>query len=391
MKNLLKTLLTICLLTNPIINIKATEGIKISSENFPDKEFRKKVKESMDLNNDGYLTPNETKVVYMFVDGIKTTKGLKYFENTTYLNLTELKYRSKDIDITGFSYLSKLDSLTVDGDIFYNLNMNTLPDNVHMTVNYEYGVMDDYKLSIKSINRYWKSENLKYEGGGYGITYINVPKEDKEFGGSYVRLIYKKKDGGVIYINFVMSGYPYDVNIKRNLFFETDLVSIERKDDIMQTIDFLEVYRKTTDGKKKVKACKDTNYCEFKIKDDSISEYIINSYLRVGEEKILLDTYTVSYDNRVYAPGWIKLERSDDDKKLFYGFYMKNKSVDGYQIYVSTKRNGTYKRIRDTKNIEGSFSLDSKHKYVKARTYKTINGKTVYSSFNSKELIGDLW
>ncbi len=65
------------------------------------------------------------------------------------------------------------------------------------------------------------------------------------------------------------------------------------------------------------------------------------------------------------------------------------KSADGYQIYKSTKKNGTYTRVKTVKNAKTAKYADTSQKqgktcYYKVRAYVTgTDGKRVYGSFSS--------
>ncbi len=59
--------------------------------------------------------------------------------------------------------------------------------------------------------------------------------------------------------------------------------------------------------------------------------------------------------------------------------------IKGYQIYSSTKKNGTYKRIRTTSKLSFTDSglRSGSKKYYKVRAYATINGMKFYSKWSS--------
>lgn len=66
--------------------------------------------------------------------------------------------------------------------------------------------------------------------------------------------------------------------------------------------------------------------------------------------------------------------------------------ASGYEVYVATSKNGKYTRKKTIKSGKTTTAkikgLKSKKKYyVKVRTYRTVDGKKIYSSFSSKENI----
>ncbi|MCB6993076.1 Ig domain-containing protein [bacterium 210820-DFI.6.37] len=72
--------------------------------------------------------------------------------------------------------------------------------------------------------------------------------------------------------------------------------------------------------------------------------------------------------------------------------YKKISGVTGYQIYRAKSKNGTFKKITTrAQKKTGKYTsvrLSSKHTYYyKIRTYKTVNGKKIYSSFSAVKKI----
>lgn len=67
--------------------------------------------------------------------------------------------------------------------------------------------------------------------------------------------------------------------------------------------------------------------------------------------------------------------------------WKKASGVSGYQIYRSTSKNGSYKKIKTLSSKKNSFKNTGLKKkrtyYYKIRSYKKVNGKTYYSSFSS--------
>ena len=62
--------------------------------------------------------------------------------------------------------------------------------------------------------------------------------------------------------------------------------------------------------------------------------------------------------------------------------------ASGYQIYRSTSKTGTYKKIKtigsgSTISYTNSGLSKGKKYYYKVRSYSKVNGKTVYSPFSS--------
>ena len=73
--------------------------------------------------------------------------------------------------------------------------------------------------------------------------------------------------------------------------------------------------------------------------------------------------------------------KSDSTIKMTW---KKSPKVTGYEIYRSTKVNGTYKKIKSLKNnsyTNKKLKSDTEY-YYKVRAYKTVKGKKIYSRFS---------
>ncbi len=67
-------------------------------------------------------------------------------------------------------------------------------------------------------------------------------------------------------------------------------------------------------------------------------------------------------------------------------------SANGYVIYVSSKKNGTYKKLKTISKSSTLSYTDTKGKvgstrYYKIRTFAKVNGKTIYSSLSSAKKV----
>ena len=63
--------------------------------------------------------------------------------------------------------------------------------------------------------------------------------------------------------------------------------------------------------------------------------------------------------------------------------WKKQKNVTGYEIYVSTKKNGKYKKVKTVKTNKAVLKLKlGKTRYYKARAYVTVGKKKKYGAFS---------
>ena len=78
--------------------------------------------------------------------------------------------------------------------------------------------------------------------------------------------------------------------------------------------------------------------------------------------------------------------------KKAYVKWGKVSGASGYEIYRSTKKTGTYSRVKSitsgsTTSYTNSGLTSKKGYYYKVKAYRTVNGKKVYSSYSSVKYI----
>ena len=85
----------------------------------------------------------------------------------------------------------------------------------------------------------------------------------------------------------------------------------------------------------------------------------------------------------------VNLSTDYADKGIQVKWSFPGVKLDGYQIYRSTSKNGTYKLVKTaksgTKNWTNSGLKTGKRYYYKVRGYKTVNGKKVYTKYSDKD------
>ena len=87
--------------------------VKIDDSTFPDSAFREYVSENFDVNNDGYLTPQERDIVTEIANpglsgkGVSDVTGIEYF---SYLETLDLSNNSlNDVNLSRNAKLTSLD------------------------------------------------------------------------------------------------------------------------------------------------------------------------------------------------------------------------------------------------------------------------------------------
>ncbi len=84
------------------------------------------------------------------------------------------------------------------------------------------------------------------------------------------------------------------------------------------------------------------------------------------------------------GPSKLKSFTAKGGKKLTVK-WKKNSDTDGYEVYYSTSKSGTYKKLKALKKNKTSYSkkLETGTYYVKVRPYKSQNKKKLYGSFTA--------
>ena len=114
----------------------------------------------------------------------------------------------------------------------------------------------------------------------------------------------------------------------------------------------------------------------YKIKVDGIKK--INGANRV------ISTATLAIGTKTLTPNISSIKSA---KKAATVKWKKISGASGYEIYMSTSKNGKYTRKRTITNGKTISSKvtglkSKKNYYFKIRTYKTVAGKKIYSSFS---------
>ena len=146
-------------------------------------------------------------------------------------------------------------------------------------------------------------------------------------------------------------------------------------------------YDVKTESYKLIKTISDastTSYTNSKLTSATKYLYKVRSYKIVNNK-----THNGDYSSSLAATTkpltpTVKLT-SPSTKKIKLTWTNINSRTTGYNIYMATSKNGTYKNIGSTS--KKSFTKGSLKKgktyYFKVRAYRTIDGKKVYSSYSS--------
>lgn len=148
-----------------------------------------------------------------------------------------------------------------------------------------------------------------------------------------------------------------------------------------------EVYRLESDGKYvKVATTTSLSYTNKKLANSKAYQYVVRAYSQNSSGKVYSGfTQTLTANTTPATPKINVFAKKKGQLKIKWS---KLKSASGYEIYQSTSKKGTYKKIRTvTKKATISYNKkklkSNKKYYYKVRAYNTINGKKVYGSYSS--------
>ena len=169
--------------------------------------------------------------------------------------------------------------------------------------------------------------------------------------------------------------------------------SIELSWDKVQNADGYKVYKYSTSSKKYVLIAtihdNDTTiYNNSKLVSATNYYYKVAAYKEVaGKNYVGAQSERLKATTNPLQPS-VTLSTTTKKVKLTYDSKV-SKRTDGYEIYMATSKNGTYKLIKDTdKTSYTKTSLTSKKGYYfKVRAYRTVDGQKVYSLYSLPKYI----
>ncbi len=130
-----------------------------------------------------------------------------------------------------------------------------------------------------------------------------------------------------------------------------------------------------------LKSVKSNKYTAEELKSGTTYKFAMKPYAKVGGK-----TY---YGKPVYLTVTTKLTRPTLTAKITAKgntiSWNKTNGADGYVLYYSNTKDGSYKKLKTTTATSYTHSKASKSKtyYYKVRAYKTVNGEKIYSSFST--------
>lgn len=148
-----------------------------------------------------------------------------------------------------------------------------------------------------------------------------------------------------------------------------------------------EIYRLGSDGKYvKIATTTSLTYTNKKLANSKSYQYVVRAYAQNSNGKVYSSfTETLTTNTTPATPKINVFAKKKGQLKIKWS---KLNSASGYEIYQSTSKKGTYKKIKTvTKKATISYTnkklKSNKKYYYKVRAYNTINGKKVYGSYSS--------
>lgn len=172
-------------------------------------------------------------------------------------------------------------------------------------------------------------------------------------------------------------------NLKQKTSYSTNTISI--KWDGLSGVTGYEVYRMSNENGKYnlVATTQNTCYKNSKLKAGKTYYYKIRAYKIVKDKKIY-GAYSniVPMGTKTSKPS-IKIKSYKKNIKITW---KKVSGANGYEVYMSTKKSGKYKKIKTATYKQNSYTRKKLNKgkkyYFKVRTYRKVNGKKLYSAWS---------
>ncbi len=109
--------------------------------------------------------------------------------------------------------------------------------------------------------------------------------------------------------------------------------------------------------------------------------YKVRAYRKVNDKKVYGSYSAAVKGKAVLSAPALSVGSTSETAVLAWS---RVKGADGYHVYASDSKNGTYVRIRTTKGtgMTDESLTTGKTRYYKVRAYRKVNGKAVYGTFS---------
>ena len=320
--------------------------------------------------------------------------------------------------------VSKLDISNVEAQIYTGANIEpsiivkdgniTLIENKDYELTYSNNKNVGFaSILVKGIGNYTGTRNVEFEIKENEVEEIDINKcniseiVNTEYTGKEIILPIIIKNENVT----LKEDTDYTITYQNNKNVGTATITIQGKGNYVGSI--IKTFNITTKQLSNLSATIDTNNKKYTGKDIKTSIILKNGDLILKEG---ID-YNVKYKNnkntgkatvtitgkgnyvgtitRTFniVPKKATLSSVKNNKKKSVKVtWKKDTQATGYEVYMSTSKNGTYTKVKTvTKNKTTNFTKSKLKKkktyYFKIRSYKTIDGKKVYGSYSTEKKV----
>lgn len=128
-----------------------------------------------------------------------------------------------------------------------------------------------------------------------------------------------------------------------------------------------------------------TAYTDTKVTPGKTYYYKIRPYRNIGGTKVFGSDSSVASAKAAPPQTTVSSIKAVNRKAVIT--WKKQKNISGYEVYMSTKKKGGYRRVKTlaaskTRYVKSGLAKGKTY-YFKVRSYKTVKGKKIYGEFGS--------
>lgn len=335
-------------LSNGTLTLSGTKGINVNTE----ANYRYPVSSTANIysysSNDNSWKPIREKVKKIVIKKGITSIPDNAFNNFNNLTEVEIEDGVKSIGKEAFYYCNALNKITIPA-------------------------------SVKSIG-----EDFLWTGYYWIGSYSHVVRASLIAPYNSYAIKYAKKKG----INYI--SVPKKVEGVKNSTQTTSSITVKWNKTAEATGYRIYMYDEAKKEYVKVGTTKKTSYTVKKLKAGKTYKFKVRAYKEVDGKKYF-GAYS-SVTSLITKPSAPKITKLSTKSKKATIQWNKISGAEGYEVYMSTSKNGKYSKIATIKKgstVKYTKTKLTKNKkyYFKVRAYKTINKKTIYSSYSSVKSI----
>lgn len=212
------------------------------------------------------------------------------------------------------------------------------------------------------------------EGNDYTVSYLN----NKNIGTATITVIGKGNYSGSVVKKFDIVSAPITGLKASNQKKTTAKLSWAKASNITG----YQVY--TNDAKKRVAQTTKTSVTIKKLKSGTTYKYKVRTYTKIGKVTYYGDFKTITFATQ---PEKVAATVKSSKTKTAVVSWKKVAGSNGYEIYCSTSKKGTYQPVayilrNNVLNYTQTGLKKGKTYYYRVRAYRSIDGKKVYGAFS---------